>query len=273
MNTITDRLRVAALPLDIVWGDKAANLAAVGAAMEHLPAGTDIVALPELFTTGYSDDPLAADTMAETNGGDTVEHLRRLARRYECAFAGTFLARTANRLYNRAFFIEPNGDETFYDKRHLFSLSSEAKIFTAGAQRPPVVRFRGWNIAMVVCYDLRFPVWCRCRRLAYDLLLVLSNWPQARGYAYEHLLIARAIENQCAVVGANRGGKDVYGNYDGLCRIYDCRGYELPPVDDAAPFVAADLSLQTQNHYRTTFPAGNDADDFDFIDAGFSVQR
>lgn len=267
MNTITDRLRVASLPLDITWGDKTANFRVVESAMEHLPAGTDIVVLPELFSTGYSDDPEAAASMAETNGGDTVEWLRQLARRHECAFAGSFLARTANRLYNRGFFIEPNGDETFYDKRHLFSLSSEARIFTAGARRPPVVRFRGWNIAMIVCYDLRFPVWCRCRRSAYDLLLVVSNWPQARGYAYEHLLIARAIENQCAVVGANRGGEDVYGRYDGLTKIYDCRGYELPPVGEGTPFVAADLSMGAQQHFRDSFPAGNDADDFELIDA------
>ena len=208
MNRYTDFLRIATLPMPIAWGDRNANIAFVEQALSSLPEKTDIVVLPELFTTGYSDDPETMAELAERNTGDTVNTLRRWASRYGCAFAGSFLASTPPHYYNRGFIIEPNGDETFYDKRHLFSLSNEARMFAPGTTPPPVVRFRGWNISLIVCYDLRFPVWCRSRHNSYDLLLVVANWPKARGYAFEHLLIARAIENQCAVVGANRGGSD-----------------------------------------------------------------
>ncbi len=260
-----DNLRVAALPLDIVWADKTANCRAVAEAFTHLPEGTDIVVLPELFSTGYVDDPQAMKELAERNTQETIDFIKRLAAHYSVAVAGSFVASTPPKLYNRAFFIEPNGDETFYDKRHLFSLSAESRIFAPGTGDIPVVRFRGWNIAMIVCYDLRFPVWCRCRRNAYDILLVPANWPQSRGYAFTHLLIARAIENQCCVVGADRGGKDMYGQYDGLSQIYDGRGMPVGLQTEGAPFIVADLSKSKQDDYRRNFPVCNDADDFEFL--------
>lgn len=265
MNHFTDHLRVAALPLAIVWADKKANMEAVRRAFEKLPDGTDIVVLPELFSTGFADDEALLREMAERNTQGTVDFLKDLAKKYSVAIAGSFLASTAPKIYNRGFFIEPNGDETFYDKRHLFSLSREAKIFAKGNSRLPVVRFRGWNVAMIVCYDLRFPVWCRCRKNAYDLLLVTANWPQARAYAWEHLLIARAIENQCCVVGANRGGADLYGQYDGLSMIFDGRGIPVGVQPEGCPFIIADLSREKQDEYRRNFPVCNDADDFEFL--------
>ena len=260
MNRLTDHLRVAALPLDIKWADREANFKILEEALTQLPERTDVLVLPELFSTGYADEPETLRNLAERNTGQTIDRLKELAARFGVAIAGSYLASTPPGIYNRAFFIEPTGEETFYDKRHLFSLSSEAKTFKAGTELPPVVRFRGWNIAMTICYDLRFPVWCRCRRNAYDLLLVVANWPQARGYAFEHLLIARAIENQCAVVGADRGGTDAYGCYDGLTQIYDCFGKPVGQL--CGPFVVADLSRMRQDEYRRKFPASEDADDF-----------
>lgn len=264
MNTLTDHLRIAALPLDIKWADKEANLAAVEQAMKSLPRGTDIVVLPELFSTGFTDDEELLRELAETNTGKTIERLKSLAAQYSVAFAGSFAARTAPHVYNRGFFIEPSGEETFYDKRHLFSLSSEIKVFEKGRDPLKIVRFRGWNIALIVCYDLRFPVWCRTRRNHYDLLVVVANWPQARAYAFEHLLIARAIENQCCVVGANRSGKDFYGIYDDMTMIYDCRGTSVSRP--CGPFIIADLSKKKQEEYRQSFPVSNDADDFALLD-------
>lgn len=221
MNRFTDIIRVAALPMNIVWADKEANFRTLRIAMESLPEHTDIVVLPELFSTGYADKPEVLEELAERNTQATVDILKHLAAEYSVAMSGSFLARTAHHIYNRGFFIEPNGDETFYDKRHLFSLGSECRNLAPGVEPIRSVRFRGWNVAMIICYDLRFPAWCRNRHNDYDLLLVPSSWPQSRGYAFEHLLIARAIENQCAVVGADRGGQDEYGAYDGLTRIYN----------------------------------------------------
>lgn len=260
MNSLTDHLRVAALPLDIKWADKEANIAAVEEAMKDLPQGTDVLVLPELFSTAFVDDAELMTRLAERNTGETIDRLKALAERYSVAISGSFLASTPPNIYNRAFFIEPNGDETFYDKRHLFSLSREAAIFEPGRDPLKVIRFRGWNIAMIVCYDLRFPVWCRSRHNSYDLLLVVSNWPQARGYAFKHLLIGRAIENQSCIVGANRGGNDVYGDYDGLTLVYDYLG--KPVGEQQGRFVVADLSRGRQDEFRRRFPAGDDADDF-----------
>lgn len=259
---MNSKLRVAALPLAIEWADKDANIAAVEKALEKLPAGTDVIVLPELFSTGYSDDPDVLAALAERNTGATVDKIKEWAARTGAAIAGSYLASTHPKIYNRGFFIEPSGEETFYDKRHLFSLSKEAQLFAPGDERPRIVRFRGWNISLIVCYDLRFPVWCRCRQGEYDLLLVTANWPKARGYAWEHLLIARAIENQCCVVGANRGGSDVYGDYAGLTYIFDGRGMAVGVQPPDSPFIVADLDGERQESYRRNFPVLNAADDF-----------
>ncbi len=267
MNRLTDRFRIALLPLDIKWADKEANIAAVTEAMKNLPEGTDLVVLPELFSTGYTDDPELMKDLAERNTGATIDCIKALASQYSVAIAGSYLASTPPKVYNRAFFIEPSGEETFYDKRHLFSLSREAQIFAPGTDPLPVVRFRGWNIAMIVCYDLRFPVWCRCRANSYDLLLVVANWPNSRGYAFEHLLIARAIENQCCVAGANRGGADAYGDYSGLSFVFDSRGY--PAARAEGPFIVADLSRESQATFRRNFPVAADADDFQILEGNF----
>mgnify|MGYP001028225671 FL=1 len=257
-----DIFRVASAPLDIVWADRDANLAAVDAIVDKVEDGTDLLVLPELFSTAYVNDPQLLADIAETNTGRTVDRLKEWASRRSIAIAGSFLARTAHRYYNRAFFIEPSGEETYYDKRHLFSLSDEAKVYAQGVTNKPIIRFRGWNISMIVCYDLRFPVWCRSIRNSYDLLLVPSNWPQARGYAFEHLLIARAIENQAAVVGANRGGEDEYGKYDGLSYIFDSNGKPVARRDERTGLLYAELSRGRLRTQRERFPVVYDADEF-----------
>lgn len=263
MNTITDRLRVAVLPLDIAQSDKEANFHAVEAALELLPQGTDIAVLPELFTTGYVADEGALQSLAERNTQTTVDRIRHWADRCGCAFCGSFLASTPPHIYNRGFFIEPNGDDTFYDKAHLFSVSDEARLLTAGTVPPAPVRFRGWNVAMIVCYDLRFPVWCRNRGLEYDIMLVPANWPRSREYAWTHLLIARAIENQAAIVGADRGGEDQYGIYEDMTRFYNALGRPLGGrAADDSPWFVADFHKSDLQEYRRKFPVANDADAF-----------
>lgn len=264
----TNKLRVAAIALDIAWCNPDENIAVVGRAMELLEPDTDLVVLPELFSTGYIGDETALAEVAQSNGGSTIATLKTLAERYNVAIAGSFAARTGNHFFNRGFFIEPSGDETFYDKRHLFSLSSESKVYTRGDNRMPIIRYRGWSITMMVCYDLRFPVWSRNRANAYDLLLVPANWPHARAYAWEHLLIARAIENQACVVGANRSGVDDYGVYDDGTYIFDAMGNQvgarLARRSAPAPIYTAELSLAQVKEARRRLPAADDADDFNF---------
>lgn len=254
------------LPLDIVWADPEANILKVKDSLERMPRGVDLVVLPELFSTGYIKDSGLLSNLPETNNGPTLSEIRKLAQKHNCAIAGSFLARTAHKVYNRAFFIEPNGEETFYDKRHLFTLSHENECYSPGMSLKPVVRFRGWDISMIVCYDLRFPVWCRQSEKKYDLLIVPANWGNKRRYAWEHLLIARAIENQAYVIGANRGGEDDYGEYDGSTFIYNFSGMPLgEPLAGVPGAIIATLDKEALEERREAFPVADSADRFEII--------
>lgn len=271
---MNNQLKIAALSLPIVWADKQANLQAVAEAMAQLEPDTDLVVLPELFTTAFvADEGRYASLAEDAAHGPTAKALAALAARHHMAIAGSVMTTGAHPhggdggdggVANTAFFIEPSGECAFYDKRHLFALSPEARQFTAGRRHAPVVRYRGWNIAMAVCFDLRFPVWCRNRHLAYDVMLVPANWPQARRYAWEHLLIARAIENQAYWVGANRSGSDDYGLYDGMTLAFDPMGQ--PAGRDAmAGSVAVtyvEAARQVVDDARRRMPVDRSADDF-----------
>lgn len=259
-------LNVASLPLDIVWGNPDVNLANVERVAATLPAETDVFVLPELFTTGFIQDEKVLRELSEDDSGITFATMRRLASQYDFAVAGSYSALENGAVYNRAFFITPDGHATTYDKRHLFSLSAEAKVYSGGNKPIPTVSFRGWNIALMVCYDLRFPVWARNVRHKYDMMLVPANWPTARGYAWTHLLIARAIENQAVYVGADRSGSDDYGDYDGLAEIVDALGRPVSRTDERCPGVLlATLSLDELRRARRRLPVVDSADDFNII--------
>lgn len=264
---INSTLTIAAVPLPIKWADRHANYAAVEQYMAQIRRDTDVVVFPELFSTGFIPDPEVTRREAETNNGMAMGLMTRMAQKYRVAVAGSFLARSedGSRIYNRAFFIEPSGEATFYDKRHLFSLSPEAETLEAGRVRMPIIRFRGWNIALAVCYDLRFPVWCRNKKLAYDVVLLPSNWPQSRSYAYRHLLIGRAIENQAWFVGANCSGTDDYGCYDGMTMIADHEGRMVAEstVESPSEPIYATAIRDELEHYRKRMPAWRAADDFE----------
>lgn len=217
--------------------------------------------------------------MARLSADMTLAAVKLWSSRFNMAIAGSFLASIGSKIVNRGFFVEPSGETTFYDKHHLFCLSAESRLFTQGVENPPVIRFRGWNISMIVCYDLRFPVWCRNSGQRYDILLVPANWASARSYAWRHLLIARAIENQAVVVGANRSGHDDYGDYDHQSFIFDPMGKELAPsatkhTGDAsgletaiAPdgFIYAGYDMTQMSKIRSYLPVGNDADRFSIL--------
>ncbi|MBJ2187679.1 MAG: nitrilase family protein [Muribaculaceae bacterium] len=259
---MSDVLKLAVIALDIELADPEENLSRVENLMREIPTSPDVVVLPELFTTGFIQDETLLAQVAERVDGTAMQALKRLSRQYDTAICGSMAVEDGGKLFNRAFFIEPDGKSTFYDKRHLFCLSSEATMFAQGRRPMPVVTFRGWRIALMVCYDLRFPVWSRNGKTPYDMLLVPSNWPNAREYAWTHLLIARAIENQAVVVGANRSGSDDYGTYDHLTFVYDAMGQPIGhPLDDC-PIVLAAPSLENIAKIRRRLPVAASADSF-----------
>lgn len=260
---MSDILKVAAIQLDIRQGDKNSNLAETSRLLRLLPEGYDIAVLPEMFTTGFICDPQQSATLAETVDGNTLSVIRQLAAERKIAVCGSFIARDNDAVYNRAFFIEPSGDSYYYDKHHLFSISGEEKAYSRGKAKIPVFRFRGWNIAMAICFDIRFPGWLRNHDTAYDLLLVMANWPDSRAYAWEHLLIARAIENQAYVTGCNRTGNDQYGEYSGTSAIIDAKGRMIGEKYDSA-IVTAELSKSSLDIFRKKFPILAEADRFKY---------
>ncbi|MDE6270754.1 MAG: nitrilase family protein [Muribaculaceae bacterium] len=256
-----ERLTVTAAPVEVFLGDVAANLAAATDAMRLASAYTpDIVVFPELLNTGFIKNAAQMHAMAEPADGPTVTTMRRLAAMHDCAVAGSYNALAGDGTYsNRGFIILPDGSASFYDKRHLFCLSKESEVFTPGTEPTLIVPFRGWNVALDVCYDLRFPEWMRNIGYAYDIMLLPANWSVARAYALEHLLIARAIENQAPIVCANLAGSDAYGSYDGCTFAFDCMGN--PAFKPGT--LTAEFSLDEIKKARSRMPCAFDADPFE----------
>ena len=260
----TKPLNVALFPQTIKWGDKAANIDTILQLMPTLHPDTDLLVLPEMFSTGFmiSKDKEEVRKYAERNTGKTIDTIKALAKTYGIAIAGSFIADSGGLLYNRAFFIEPNGEETFADKKHLFTMAGEDKTFSKGSDRL-MVRYRGWNIAMIVCYDIRFPVWCRNRSNEYDLLLAVANWPIPRVSAWNSLLVARAIENEAYVCGVNCKGTDTNGfEYDGASEVIDFKGKPCGIRQESPDIIYCSLDYDKLQSFRNKFPAWADADNF-----------
>ncbi len=264
MPSLQDRLIVTAISLNIAWGDVDENIFAAAAAIEALPDIPDVIVLPETFSTGYiADSEQIARVAQDWHNSTSIGAITEWARKYNAAICGTLLIKDGDQIFNRAVFVEPSGEITYYDKRHLFALSKEAKYIAAGRRMPPVIRYRGWNIALAICYDIRFPAWCRNQGLRYDILLVPANWPEARAYAWQNLLKARAIENQAYIVGANRSGSDDFGIYDNQTFIFDPMGKPINNESKNSTVVYATFSRDTLQNLRHSFPVSLDADRFD----------
>ncbi|MDR0895512.1 MAG: amidohydrolase [Prevotellaceae bacterium] len=257
-------MRITILQTDIVWEDKQANLRHLRPKLEQLRGKTELVILPETFSTGFSMD---SHRLAEPDDGEVITTLRRWARELHIAMAGSFIACDRNQpdcpCYNRAFFLTPEGEAYFSNKRHLFRMGLESDHFVQGDTRP-IIRYRGWNILLLVCYDLRFPVWSRNVNLEYDLLLYVANWPASRRRVWDVLLRARALENMSYVCGVNRVGADGNGLlHDGGSVIISPKNELLASVPDGtAGSATADLNIEALLRFREKFPVWEDADKF-----------
>jgi len=256
-------LRVTMIQAELAWQDPAANRAVFASHFRGLAGHTDLIVLPEMFSTGFS---MEAERLAETMDGPTVGWLREQAVALGCAITGSLIILEEGRYYNRLVWAGPDGALQHYDKRHLFRTAEEQRHFAAGSRRL-TLEHRGWRICPLVCYDLRFPVWSR-NRGDYDLLIYVANWPARRTSAWRTLLRARAIENVSYVVGVNRIGRDGNGaTYTGDSVAVDFLGQPLAG-DRGGDFAeTAVLDRELLRAYRTGFPVHLDADAF-VVDPG-----
>ena len=254
------KLNALLVQAQIQWKDPAENRLHLQSLVEqNFSDDTNLIVFPETFTTGFLGD---TDLPDEDMTGPTVEWMKSLATKCDSAIAGSAVIVEQGQRFNRMLLVEPGGNVSIYDKRHLFAFGGEHRRYTAGQTRQ-VIRYRGWRICLQICYDLRFPVWCR-NRADYDLMLLVANWPSRRVHHWVSLLEARAIENQAWVIGLNRVGKDGNGlEYPGRSVVFDPQGATVADLggSECAQRVTLDLDLVSQT--RTDFPFQDDADSFE----------
>ena len=250
-------MRTLLIQSPIIWENPNANRLYFGEIITNA-SDVDLIILPEMFSTGFTMNPLLN---AERMDGETVVWLKGLAKSKNAAITGSVVIVEDGQYYNRLLFVFPNGEISHYDKRHLFTLAREDKVYKAGTQKL-IVNYRGWKICPMVCYDLRFPVFSRNVE-DYDLLLFVANWPESRIDAWDALLKARAIENMSFVIGSNRIGKDGNNhNYNGHSQILDCLGkYILKPSENEFSTIIT-LDKSDLQNTRSKFGFLDDRDSF-----------
>lgn len=250
------KIDVAICQVDMVWEEIEHNLSCI----EKVVAGAqaDIVVLPEMFATGFK---LRPSCVAETMDGAVVTAMRRWAREFDKAIVGSVVIAEEGTYRNRQLFVEPSGRMTWYDKHHLFRPGGEARDYTPGNRRV-VVEYKGCRFLLLVCYDLRFPVWSR-NRGDYDAIIYSASWDNKRRDAWRTLLRARAIENQCYVIGVNRVGTDPDAIYIGDSMVVDYLGRTVADAESGEWTMTVTLDLNAQNAFKKSFPAWLDADEFE----------
>ena len=253
-------MKTALIQFDTVWEDKQANLEYVQNKILNLPDAVDLVVLPEMFTTGFTMNP---EMVAEEEQGETLQIIQKLALDKQTAITGSWVVKEENNYYNRLFFVFPDGSYQTYNKRHLFTLAGEEKVYKPGDEKL-IVSYKGWNICLLVCYDLRFPVFSRIVNENYDLLIYVASWPDRRIDAWNALLKARAIENMSYVVAVNRCGTDPSGvAYSGHSQVIDFMGEHIvDPLINEQIYIR-ELEKNSLQTARQKFAFLNDADDFE----------
>jgi omega-amidase len=269
-------LLVTTIQTNLHWEDKAANLQMLEEKINGIKEKTEVVVLPEMFSTGFSMKP---EQLAETMEGETVEWMKRVSAETKLILTGSVIIKQNNNYYNRLIWMLPNGQYGVYDKRHRFAFAGEDKHYTAGNKRL-IASVKGWKINLQVCYDLRFPVWARQTpalpeergpggEAEYDVLIYVANWPERRSHAWKTLLQARAIENQCYVIGVNRVGNDgnnIYHSGDSM--IIDPMGEILYHKKDEEDVFTISLGKEHLQTIREKLPFLKDADGFMILNEG-----
>lgn len=263
-------LRLTLIQTNLHWEDKEKNLAMFAEKINNLQEPAHVIILPEMFSTGFSMKP---ESLAEKMDGKTINWMKKIAREKKIIVTGSIIVEEEGQFYNRLIWMQPDGRAGYYDKRHLFAYAEEDKHYSPGNKRL-IASVNGWKINLLVCYDLRFPVWSRQSRantsgngdesgFEYDVLIYIANWPEKRSLAWKTLLQARAIENQSYVIGVNRTGKD--GNdieHAGDSMVVDPLGEVLYHKKDAEDIFTITLDKDHLEKIRARFPFLRDADDF-----------
>lgn len=253
-------LKIALVQCPLLWEDAAGNIEAMEARLRHLAPDTELVVLPEMFTTGFTMNP---QNIPPDQDPETLHWMQQKAEALDVAITGSIVFKAAEGYYNRLFFVYPDGSYHSYDKRHTFTLAGEDKVYRAGKARL-LIEYKGFRICPLICYDLRFPVWSR-NTDAYDLLLYVANWPAPRILAWDTLLRSRAIENMAYCAGVNRIGTD--GNnleYTGHSAVYDPMGAQKV-FSDKEEIIYAVLDLKGLKEIRSKFRFLEDRDDFKIL--------
>lgn len=254
-------MKIALFQTSLAWEDSASNRTFIEEYFMGEDASFDLFVLPEMFSSGFTMNP---QNVAETMNGETISWMKSLALKKDCAICGSLVILDNNNFYNRFIFVHPNGEIDFYDKRHLFSLAGEEKVYTKGTSKV-IIAYKGWKICPQICYDLRFPAFSRNQE-NYDLLLFVANWPKVRIQAWDALLKARAIENLCYTVGVNRVGFDANNHeYNGHSQVLDELGnIVLNATDDLGVFITElDKNKMIETRQKLNFL--NDKDNFDLL--------
>jgi omega-amidase len=267
MSTLT----ITGIQADLFWQDKQANLEQFAEKIAAIPEKTQVVVLPEMFSTGFS---MEAEKLAEEMDGPTLLWMKKTAAARKIILTGSVIIREGSGFFNRLIWMLPTGDYGYYDKRHLFAYGGEHRSYQPGKRRL-IGSVNGWKILLLVCYDLRFPVWSRQsspkqapdqpkEELEFDLIIYVANWPEKRNHAWKTLLVARAIENQCYVMGVNRVGED--GNkvaHSGDSVIVDPLGKILYQSPSQTDVFTCSLEKKELEVIRQKFPFWKDSDHFE----------
>lgn len=259
---MTDKLNISCIQANLAWENIDQNLKHVEDQFKQLPKDSEMVILPEMFTTGFS---MNSKQLAEEMEGKSFQWMKNKAKKINKIILGSIIVKENNNYYNRCITMFPDGNYYTYDKGHLFRMEREHIDFTKGDKKI-IFKHNDWRICPLICYDLRFPVWSRNRN-DYDLLIYIASWPESRREVWNTLLKARAIENQAYVVGVNRIGKDGIGiSYSGDTVIIDPKGQIIKKAKDyEEEIISAELSLYELNRFRDKFPVFLDADDFKIL--------
>ena len=255
-------LKTSIIQSELIWKDINSNLSMFDKKINSISKKTDLIILPEMFTTGFT---MEIDFVNEKDEELIISKMQDWALTKNAAICGSIIVKENNNSYNRLYFIKPDGSYQTYNKRHLFRMADEDKYFTAGNEKI-IIDYKGWKIRPLICYDLRFPVWSRNINNEYDLLIFVANWPTPRKNAWSTLLKARAMENLAYCIGVNRIGSDNNGMlYSGSSAIIDFKGDTIFENEDGDVIKTETLSKDNLDAFREKFPAQSDADNFDII--------